>query len=158
MEMWGDVYTFLQNNEDASPKSRKKLMELLENCPGEVLVELAVYVDAGEELVKATYRLEGDDPLVFDCYEIIAGVRSAIQVSHWPNTKAIAKTFTTPTKSEQFWLTYASDCVQKGFDYFEEKFFHGELLPVVNAFKSARLFNPTKVIDLKPDATAVDSL
>ena len=26
------------------------------------------------------------------------------------------------------------------------------------AFKSARLFNPIKVIDLKPDATAVDSL
>ena len=72
MEMWGDVYTFLQNNEDISPKSRKKLMELLENYPREVLVELAVYVDAGEEFVKATYRLEGDGPLVFDCYEIIA--------------------------------------------------------------------------------------
>ena len=88
MEMWGDVYTFLQNNKDAAPKSREKLIELLETCPGEVLVDLAVYVDAGEGFVKATYLLEGDGPLVFDCYEIIAGVRSAIQVSHWPNTKS----------------------------------------------------------------------
>ena len=54
-------------------------------------------------------------------------------------------------------MGYASSCVQRGFDYFEEKFFH-DFTPIMDAFKSARLFNPGKVTDLKPTASSIDTL
>ena len=47
--------------------------------------------------------------------------------------------------------------MQTGFDYFENKFWT-EFLPIVNAFKAARLFNPEKVSDLKPTASTIDEL
>ncbi len=37
-------------------------------------IELAAVIDLGETFVKATYRLEGDGALVFECYEIIKGI------------------------------------------------------------------------------------
>ena len=36
-----------------------------------LMVELAITVDAGESFVKATFYLEGDGPLVFNCYDKI---------------------------------------------------------------------------------------
>ena len=54
-------------------------------------------------------------------------------------------------------MTHALACVQPTFTYVENKFW-SELLPLVNAFKAACLFGPTKVIDLHPDATMVEDL
>jgi len=54
-------------------------------------------------------------------------------------------------------MQYAANWVQPGLDYFTAKF-DGDLKPVVNAFKSACMFDPTKVIHLKPDAAAIDAL
>lgn len=72
-------------------------------------------------------------------------------------TPAVAKRIATTLQTEPYWMSYATRCVQKGLDYFEEKFFH-DFLPIMNAFESARLFNPGKVTDLKPTATTIDSL
>ena len=46
------------------------------------------------------------------------------------------------------------------FDYFENKKlkFWTEFLPIVNAFKAARFFNPEKVTELKPTASSIDEL
>ena len=46
-------------------------------------------------------------------------------------------------------------CNLHGFDYFENKFWI-EFLPIVIAFKAARLFNPEKVSDLKPTASTIE--
>ena len=54
-------------------------------------------------------------------------------------------------------MDYAKACIQPGYDYFHQKF-ELELRPVVDAFKSARLFIPTKVNDIKPDTSSVDTL
>ena len=48
-------------------------------------------IDCGEPFVKATYTLEGDGPLVLECYEIITTVQEAIRVAHMPNVKAVAE-------------------------------------------------------------------
>ena len=80
-----------------------------------------------------------------------------MQVQHWPNTAAIAKKIANQQHSEQSWMQYAFNCVKPGLDYFTAKF-DGDLRPIVDAFKSARLFDPTKVSDMKPDAAAVDTL
>ena len=155
-DLWGDVPKFLAHA-DIAPKSKEKLQLLLRMKEKELLIELTVNVDVGEVLVKATYDLEGDGPLALECYEKIVGVRNSIQVRHWSNTTAVAKRIATALQPEQYWMVYASDCVQRGFDYFEEKFFH-EFTPIMDAFKSARLFNPGKVTDLKPTASSVDEL
>ena len=107
--------------------------------------------------VKATYDLEGDGPLALECYEKVMGVQNSIQVRHWPNTLAVARRIATSHVPEQFWMSYAVNCVQPGFDYFNTKFFH-DFTPSMEAFKSARLFNPGKVTDLKPTAASLDTL
>ena len=107
--------------------------------------------------MSTTYDLEGDGPLALECYKEIVGVRNSIQVRHWPNTAAVAKRIATALQPEQYWLSYAGHCVQRAFDYFEGKCFQ-DFTPIMDAFKSARLFNPGKVTDLKPTAAPVDTL
>ena len=103
---------------------------MLQTKEKELLIELAVNVDVGEVLVKATYNLEGDGPLALECYKKIVGVRNSIQVRHWPNTAAVAERIATALQPEQYWMGYASNCVQRGFDYFKEKFFSRFLHPL----------------------------
>ena len=120
-------------------------------------MELAVTVDAGEPLVKATYKLEGDGPLAIDCYEVLSSVKAAIQVCHLPNTVAISKRLATTVLPEDHWMKYAKECITPGYDYFKAKFGQ-ELCAVVEAFKAARIFHPAKVNFLKPDCTTIDTL
>ena len=157
LALWGDVLPFLSENTDVAPKSREKLLNLIRTQSCKLLIELAVDVDAGEPFVKATYNLEGDGPLALECYDILNKVKAAVKVRHWPNTAAIAKKIGNQQLTEQHWMKYALNCVMPGLDYFTAKF-DGELGLIVTAFQSARLFNPTKVIELIPDAAAVDNL
>ena len=90
MDSWGDVLKFL-SNPDIALKLKEKLLLLLQTKGKELLIELAVNVDVGEVLVKATYDLEGDGPLVLEWYEKAMGVRNSIQVRHWPNTVVVAR-------------------------------------------------------------------
>lgn len=53
-------------------------------------------------------------------------------------------------------MDYATSFVQLGLDYCESMF-DSDLLPAVNAFKSAQLFNPRKLTDLKPDAKTINT-
>lgn len=55
MDLWGDVPKFLANP-DIAPKSKEKLLLLLQTKGREPLIELAVNVDVGEVLVKAGRR------------------------------------------------------------------------------------------------------
>ena len=57
MELWGDVLPFLRNNVKVAQKSREKLVTLLSNNLEQLLVELAVVIDAGEPFVRGTYVL-----------------------------------------------------------------------------------------------------
>ena len=155
MDLWGDVPKFL-SNPDIAPKSKEKLLLLLQMKANELLIELAINVDVGEVFVKATYDLEGDGPLALECYEKVMGVQNSIQVRHWPNTLAVARRIATSHVPEQVWMSYAVNCVQP-FDYFNTKFFH-DFTPAMEALKSARLFNPGKVTDLKATAASLDTL
>lgn len=120
---------------------------------------MAVTVDAGKIFVQTTYNLEGDGPLVLDCFEKLEAVNRSIQVKHFPNTNAIIALVTKnkPPHVAQQWQQYAENCVQAGFDYYQNRF-NGHLGLTVSAFKAARLFNPSKVSYLRPDATSVNSL
>ena len=88
-------------------------------------------------------------------------MKASVQVKHWPNTQAaarrLAEEFSTTPGLLQKLIDYAAGCVQPGFDYLENKLWT-EFLPIVNAFKTARLFNPEKVTELKPPASTIDEL
>ncbi len=157
LEMFGDVHGFINEASDIAPKSKEKLQQILRTSSKELLLELAATIDGGEPFVKASYKLEGDGPIALECYEVISSVKAAIQVCHLPNTLAVVKRLASPPMSEQSLVDYAKACIQPGYDYFHLKF-DSDLRTVVDAFKSARLFLPTKVNDLKLDASTDDSL
>ena len=52
---------------------------------------------------------------------------------------------------------YAKTCDEPAYAYFKSKF-EGELKPLVQAFKAARIFSPSKANELKPTTRDVDEL
>ena len=161
LEMFGDVPKFLTDSAIAglAPNFLAKLQHLMLTKGHDLLVELAATIDAGEPFVKATYRLQGDSPLVLECCEVVSTVKSSIQVCHLPNTTAVARRLASSTNPEQYWIDYAKAGIQPGFDYFRRKFENlSDLTPAINAFKAARLFLPAKINDMMPNATTVASL
>ena len=112
---------FLSNNRDVAPKSREKLLQLVDMQSDKLQIELAVNYDVGEPFVKVTYTLEGEGPLALKCYEVLGGFKAAVQVRHWPNTAAVAKKSASQQHSEQSWMQDAFNCVKPGLDYFTAK-------------------------------------
>ena len=161
MELFGDVEPFLLENDDLGPRTRTRMLSILQDPTkkASLMVEMAAVVDAGREFVKTTYNVEGDGPLVLECYERIQAAFASIHVRHYPNTDAVIKKLTAgaPAHVSQHWKLYAQSCIQPGLDYFVSRF-TGELSSQLEAFKVARLFVPQKVVQLRPDASTVDSL
>ena len=71
MVYFGDIEPFLEENEDINPSLCPKLLAFLHTSQtkSKLQIEIAATVDWGEPFVKACYDLEGDGPLVFECYE-----------------------------------------------------------------------------------------
>ena len=112
----------------------------------------------GEYFVKATYRLEGDGPLVFSCFEVLTALTAAMQTACYPNLKAVAKALASGSPViEQQLIDYGKACVKPGLDYFTSKFEH-ELHDTVDAFKAARLLIPSKIAEMSPGAVKVEDL
>lgn len=107
-------------------------------------LELAATVDAGEQFVKATYRLEGDGPLALECYEVVATVQAAIHSNYYPNVTALARQFSNGNSVAMNQLVqYAHGCVKPGQDYFNVQL-QQSLKESLAAFKAARLLSPHK--------------
>ena len=162
--LYGDIQGFLQNN-DMAPATKEKLLNMLSHLQKRVLLkmEVAAVVDAGRPLVQATYILEGDGPLLLQCYEELSKVSASFLTAYYPNIKAIARATAAESGNPAFEQTlsdYATQCIQPARDYFEEKFdvTNGELSQLVSAFKAARLFSPYKVHEMTPSTAAVDEL
>ena len=141
------------------PPSRLKLLEILNDAPmnRRLQIELAITVDAGEQFVKATYRLEGDGPLVFSAYEEIAALRVGISNEHYPNMNSVAAKLSSNDSQKQHLLAYGKGCVKPASDYFYRKF-DKDLKVAVSIFKCARYFDPGKFVELKPSCSDIDDL
>ena len=66
---FGDVDLFLHQEEVGSPATLAKLISILSDFNKNVYlqIQLAAVADYGRAFVAATYKLEGDGPLVFSC-------------------------------------------------------------------------------------------
>ena len=85
-DLFGDVEMFVATA-DLFPAVRVELQSIMNNSnqKSQLMVELAITVDAGEPFVKATYFLEGDGPLVFSCYEKILDLKASVSTALYPN-------------------------------------------------------------------------
>ena len=105
-----------------------------------------VIVDAGMPFVQATYKLEGDGCLVFECYEIISSLTAAVNMPHpsYPNVQAVVRRSSCENVQVQQQLnSYTLSCVKPGLQYYRECLAGCMAVPLA-AFKAARLFSPSK--------------
>lgn len=162
MQQFGDVRPFLQEQTELSPVTRSKLLHILADPlkNAHLQIELAAVIDAGEPIVKATYNLEGDGPLAFNCYEILSTLAAEIHVQHYPNLHAVAQKLSGGSSSlEQQLVDYGKACIAPGLQYFHSKFsITGELGESVAAFKAARLIWPQKMAEMQPNSQDIDAM
>ena len=156
---FGDVKQFLMKNSDVGPSTRPKLLAFFDDTQKlkHLKIELAAVIDWGDPFVKATYKLEGDGPLAFTCYEAIQEVVTSIQVGNTPNVEAVARDLSTSITIQQALKAYAKQCIQPGVDYFNQQLATNLKGPLM-AFKASRLANPNMIRKLNPDASSVDLL
>ena len=65
----GNIVSFISNTHDVATANQSKLSNPAKST--RLQMELVITVDVGNVLVKATYNLEGDGPLVLSKYEYI---------------------------------------------------------------------------------------
>ena len=125
----------------------KKMLSILQDSTKKVSlqIEMAAVVDAVREFVKCTYKLEGDDALVLDCYECLQSVVASNHVSHFPNVDAITNKITADPNVQHQLKLYVMSCIKPGSDYFISKY-TGDLGKQIGAFKAPRLLVPHKVV------------
>ena len=93
LELFGDIESFLRRDKDFSSATHTKLLSFFNDTQTRVMlkVELAIVVDFGVHFVKTTYLLEGDSPLVFQCYKAIMSLTTTVNLFHYPNLSAVAR-------------------------------------------------------------------
>ena len=158
-DTFGDIAGFVREC-DLPSATASKLLEVL-NDQGKLRklkMELAITIDAMHPFVKFTYELEGDGPLVLIAYERISTLHHHVSSEHYPNVLAVASSSSAGNLShEQQLIAYAKNCAAPAYDYFREKF-DNDLKPIVQAFKTARYFVPSKIHELNPTSLDIDSL
>ena len=84
-------------------------------------VELAAVIDAGKPFVEATYKLESDGLVVFDCYDIISSLNISVKREIYPNVQAIIKSIACGKTDKQLkWMKEARKCIKPAIDYYNE--------------------------------------
>ena len=96
--------------------------------------------------------------LGFVAHQQLSMFFASVSTQHYPNVAAVAKAEAKGNAThEQQLLAYSRACVQPAYDYFNLKF-RKDLKRLLDVFKAARLFLPSKFHELKPSATDIDCL
>lgn len=164
-EMIKDIFTnfcsvqpFLEDIKEVAPKLRERLLPFFEgDQQRELQLEMAIVLDVGEPFVQATYKLEGDGPLVLTCYKVLQRVATAVSPGHHPNTDSVIQSISDDARQADDLREKARACVKPAVDYFLHKF-NVELYSTVRCFRIARIMCPVQVQDLKPTVESVDEL
>ena len=86
-------------------------------------------------------------------------MESSTAYAYYPNVIAVSCLLSQGNVPvQQQWINYATQYIRPAYQYYQDKFNHGPLQPLVTIFKSCRLFDPVKVKELQPDAAAGDTL
>ena len=142
-----------------SPVTVEKLLSVLRSPHEKKLlqVELAATIDAGMPFVKATFNLEGDGPLVLNCYDTISALNMAARQAYYPSLDGITAHIAANPHEESDLLQHANTCIQPGIAYYFQQV-STSMKASLEAFKAARLFSPFRLTELNPSITSIDSL
>ena len=78
--------------------------------------EFAAVSDAGECMVKVTYKLESNGPIVLETYELVNSILESFKTQHIPNVDAISRQLAqTDSGAEQQLKFYTLSCVKPGY-------------------------------------------
>ena len=161
VKAFGDIEPFLRSADDFSGNTRAKLLEYFDSpikiqC---LKVELAAIVDAGKPFVEATYKLESDEPIVLECFDIVSSLNVAVKMDHYPNVQAVVRSIAKgKNDTELKWMRHARDCIKPAMKYFDEHL-KAELMDTpMKASKAARYFSPHFVKKIKPECADLNSL
>ena len=166
-DMFGDVKKFLTGNEvdgESHGVVRRRLKATIEDpeTRARLQMQLAVAVEFGRPFANATYKLEGDGALCLEAYEVIASLRNFVEAEpmHLPSTAAVAQRLGgLDAQAVHVWMQFGLQCLPDAKRYFQDRFGPGGALhPLVEAFRAARLCNPSKVAEMMPVAADVDDL
>ena len=160
LDLFGAVEPFLRENEEICPANRGHLLEICDDPQScqDLRLELAAVIDAGMHFVNAIYYLEGDEPLIFSCYDRLSAVARAVAVDHYPNTEAVAREIASGNVAIYNQLmAQAKACIQPGLNFYQHKF-SVQFRETVRAFKAARFCCPVQVQALRPTAASLEEL
>ena len=160
LDLFSDVEPFLEESTAIAPTTRGKLLTMLHDRQQKLylMVELAVTIDAAMPFVKVTYNLEGGGPLSLTCYETISALNAAARQANYPNLQVLANDLSTGDCNKEEELSqYAKSCVQPGITYYFQQL-STNMKQALEAFKTARLFSPSKLHEMRLGLEAVDAL
>lgn len=98
------VYVYQASRSSLSPSINKKAK-----------IEIATTVNAMEAFVKATYKLEGDNPLSFEAYQQLSILFASVSTQHYQNAKAKANGNASQDRSS---FHYSKVCFKPAYNYF----------------------------------------
>ena len=140
LELFPDVDTFLQSNDEFSSATRSRLIIVLSDPQKIALlkVKLAVTVDFGHQFFTTMYNLEGDRSLVFQCYENVSALTASVNIANFPNLNAVAKELSAGNAViEQQLTAYGKTCINPAVQYYQQRLEDSMKIPL-QAFKAAR--------------------
>jgi len=138
---WSDVQYVIDVclQEGVSPASAQARKDTSANPL--LRIEMAAVLDAGTRPRKACYFLEGDGLLATKAYDVFLELEN--HILHFAHPKLDDE-----ARGNLDQIAHGLKCIQPMFDYFQSRFSTGELQRMVEYFKAARLFNPSKVANL----------
>jgi hypothetical protein len=157
-----------------TPATTLKLENILKNKMHDLVLQMALVVDVGAEIVKATYILEGDGAdLACITYDFLVGVRDALMRDTWPNVRGVIRVgvqngmrSAAQLQADMERLLEEAKGMMKGYlDFFDLKIGDlespgksGEMPELMTFYKMARLTNPFAVQGLALTEADVDAL
>ena len=118
---------------------------------------MAIVVDLGVHLVKATYNLEGDGPLILEYYQNLQSVSTAIGHKQDPNFEGVLRNLEADQHEATQARAHVLAGIQDAMQFFLRKF-NVQHVDVVRAFKAARLLSPYFASASRPGPEAVELL
>jgi len=139
---WSHVKVVLSSclEEGVAPANCNGCLQSMQNPL--LKVEMAAVVDAAAKFCSSGYFLEGDSLLATKAYDVFVELQA--HVAHFAHPLLNIE-----AKGDPDMVAHGVQCVKPMFSYFTDRFSNApELRSMVQFFKAARIFNPSKIADL----------
>ena len=92
------------------------------------------------------------------CYEVISALSTSVVMENYSNVQAVVRNISRSTEQQLKWRKYARQRIKPALDYYKEHLQADIMNTPLQAFKTARLFDPHYLSKVKPQHVALNSL